>query len=156
MDRAVEAMYKQLLFRVHREILKPAGFKKEDGNFRIFYPDGLGKIINFQRSIYNDQGECRFCINMGLYTRENGQEPNPRFREWECAVRERVAPISLKYREDYWWRIFEGSDMEKLFSEMQAIMTEDVLPWMERFGSRQDVIRAGQRGELRGIVWRNI
>lgn len=156
MEESVESMYKKLISRIHREVLKPAGFKKDGSNFRICYVNGLGKIINFQRSMFNCNAECKFCINMGLYTQQDGEKPNPRFKEYDCAVRERAAFISPRYGKDYWWCIFEGRDMEKLFGEMQAILTEDVLPWMDRFESRQDVIRAGQRGELRGIIWRNI
>ena len=156
MEETLESTYKKLISRIHREVLKPAGFKKDGSNFRICYDNGLGKIINFQRSMFNYHAECRFCINMGLYLPQVGQERIPRFKDYVCAVRERAAFISPRYRKDYWWCIFEGRDMEELFGEMQAILTEDVLPWMDRFESRQDVIRAGQRGELQGIIWRNI
>ena len=90
MNKKLDALYRELLSRVHREILKPAGFKKEGGNFRLIYPNGLSKIINFQRSMYNDDAECRFCINLGLYFQKDMQSPNLRFKEYECPVRQRA------------------------------------------------------------------
>ena len=147
-----DKVYRELLSRIHREILKPAGFKKEGGNFRFYHVNGLCKIINFQRSMFNDGSECRFCINLGLYFQKD--PPNLRFKEYECPVRQRAA--ILAYRNDYWWCIFEGRDMEKLFAEVHAILTTSTLPWMNQFESRQDVIRAGQKGQLRAMIWGNI
>ena len=150
----LDKTYREFLSRVHREILKPAGFKKEGGNFRLFYDNGLCKILSFQRSMYNDRAECRFCINMGLYIQKDLQNPNLRFKEYDCSVRQRAA--ILAYRNDYWWCIFEGRDMEKLYAEVQAMLTNSTLPWLAQFECRQDVIRAGQKGQLRGMIWGNI
>ena len=152
----LDKQYREFISRVHKEILKPAGFKKENANFRIIYPNGLCKIINFQRSLYNDRTECRFCINVGLYFQENPEQPKTRFMEYECQVRQRAGHLSKRYREDTWWCLFEGRDMEKLFGEIQQVLSEDVLPWLDRFESRRDVIRAGQSGTLNAIVMRNL
>jgi len=152
MNKALDAIYRELLSRVYREILKPEGFKKEGGNFRLIYPNGLSKIINFQRSMYNDNQECRFCINVGLYFQEDPQAPNLRFKEYECTVRQRAA-ILAPYGRDFWWSIFEGVDTEELFDEMQFALEEVTLPWLDQFASHQDVIRARQAGTLRANVF---
>ncbi len=156
-----EQRFKELLSRLHREILKPAGFKKEGGNFRLVHDNGLCKIINFQRSMFNYHAECRFCINVGLYIQPDPENPNLRFKEYECSVRNRVRhnleecmdPI---YSTDQWWSIFEGQDMEKLYVEVKAILTTSTLPWLNQFENRQDVIRAGQKGMLKGMISKNI
>ena len=148
----LDKVYRELLSRIHREILKPAGFKKEGGNFRLFHENGLCKIINFQRSMYNDGAECRFCINLGLYFQKD--PPDLRFKEYECPVRQRAAILACG--NDHWWSIFEGVDMEELFAEVQATLTTSTLPWLSQFESRRDVIRAGQKGLLRGMIWGNI
>ena len=156
MDKTLDAMYRELLSRIHREILKPAGFKKEGGNFRLCHDTGLGKIVNFQRSMYNDQAECKFAINVGLYFQKDVRAPNLRFKEYDCPIRQRAACFSPRYGSDHWWCIFEDRDMESLYCEVRTILTEDVLPWMTRFESRQDVIRAGQNGLLKGMIWGDI
>lgn len=148
----LDKTYREFLSRVHREILKPAGFKKEGGNFRLFHDNGLCKIINFQRSMFNGGGECRFCINVGLYIQSDPEHPDLKFKEYDCCVRQRAACMDLFYGRDHWWCIFEGRDMDKLFAEIQSTLTKSTLPWMDQFQSRQDVIRAGQKGLLRGFV----
>ena len=152
----LDKTYREFLSRIHREVLRPAGFKKEGGNFRICYDNGLCKIINFQRSLYNDRAECRFAINLGLYIQKDLEKPNLRFKEYECCVRYRAAHLDPTYRRDHWWSIFEGRDMDKLFAEVQATLTSSTLPWMDQFECRQDVIRAGQKGQLRGMIWGDI
>ena len=149
----LDKVYREFLSRVHREILKPAGFKKEGGNFRLFHENGLCKIINFQRSMYNDNEECRFCVNVGLYFQKDPQNPNFRFKEYECPVRQRAAILSPKYGTDYWWCLFEGRDMEKLFAELQTLLMQDIIPWLDQFESRRDVIRAGQAGKLKANIF---
>ena len=152
----LDKVYREFLSRVHREILKPAGFKKEGGNFRICYDNGLCKIINFQRSMFNDQTECRFCINVGLYIQKDLEHPNLRFKPYDCCVEVRAAGMDPTYRTEHWWCIFEGRDMEKLFAEVQATLTTSTLPWLSQFESRRDVIRAGQKGLLKGMISKNI
>ena len=67
-----------------------------------------------------------------------------------------MVDLDKRYLEDIWWCLFECRDMEKLFDEIQQVLSEDVLPWLDRFHSRQDVIRAGQSGTLNAIVMRNL
>ena len=149
----LDKTYRELLANLHREILKPAGFKKENSNFRIIQPNGTCKILNFQRSMWNDGTECKLCINVGLYFQKDPQNPNLRFREYECQVRQRAGFLSLRYRDDLWWCLFEGRDMESLYADIRRVLTEDVLPWLDRFDTRQDVIRAGQAGILNAHIW---
>ena len=156
MNQALDTMYRALLSRIHREILKPAGFRKEGSNFRLYHDNGMCKIINFQRSMYHDQVQCRFAINIGLYFQKDVREPNLRFKEYECPVRQRATWFSSRYDSDHWWCIFEDGDMEKLYCEVKTILEEDVLPWLAQFESRQDIIRAGQKGLLQGMIWGNI
>ncbi|MBR2047853.1 MAG: DUF4304 domain-containing protein [Oscillospiraceae bacterium] len=145
--------FKDLLSRLHTQVLKPAGFKKENSNFRIIQPNGTCKILNFQRSMWNDGTECKFCINVGLYFQKDPEHPNLRFKEYECQVRRRAGFMSERYREDHWWCLFEGRDMESLYADLKRTLTEDVLPWLDRFDTRQDVIRAGQSGTLNAHIW---
>ena len=149
----LDKQYREFLSCIHREILKSAGFKKENTNFRMIRPNGTCKILNFQRSMWNDSTVCKFCINVGLYFPKEPEHPDLRFKEYECQVRQRAGFLSERYREDHWWCLPEDGDVEKLYAEVRQTLTEDVLPWLDRFDTRQDVIRAGQSGTLNAHIW---
>ena len=135
----------------HR-FLKQKGFKKNGSNFRRFFSDGTCQIINFQKSAFNSDGECRFTINVGLYFQKDMKNPDLRFKEYECQIRTRVTGISKRYVGDYWWVLTEATDDERLYAELQLLMEEDILPWLDQFGTRRDVIRVGQSGALWGMI----
>ena len=152
MDKIADGKFKELLTGLQKELLKSKGFKKNGGNFRQYLPDGTCKIINFQKSMFNGDGECRFTINIGLYFQKDMEKPNLLFKEYECPVRSRVAGISKRYTGDHWWSITENSDAEKLYAEIFALMDEEILPWLDQFSCRRDVIRVGQTGELKNMI----
>jgi hypothetical protein len=152
----MELQFKQLMSRLHAATSKPRGYKKEGQNLRLLQTNGIGKIINFQRSMFNSDGECRFTINVGIYFQKDQEKPNLRFKEYECPIRTRVSGISERYTGDHWWLICDGTDMEKLYTELKTLLEEDVLPWLEQFATAQDVIRMGRSGALRGMIRGNI
>lgn len=154
MNKMLDNRFKTVLSKLHVTYLKPAGFKKTGSNFRIYLPNGLYKIINFQRSMFNGCGECRFTMNLGIYFEKDWENPNLRFKEYQCAIRARISTISEKYTCDQWWDITEDSNDEMLYAELASVITEDVLPWMDQFSSLEATIRLGQTGNLRGHIWK--
>ena len=69
----IEDKYTQLLNRAYTEIFQPMGFKRAGQNFRLFTPDGLGKIVNFRKDKWNQKGRrLGFLIYTGVYF-----EPEP-------------------------------------------------------------------------------
>ena len=157
MENVTDAKFKELLSRLQKELLKQKGFKKSGSNFRQFLPDGTCKIINFQKSMFNGNGICSFTINIGLYFQEDIGNPNIRFKEYDCQVRCRAPDISERYPGvDHWWTISENTDGELLYEELFALLKEDILPWLDQFSCRRDVIRAGQAGKLRNMIWGNV
>lgn len=155
MEKITDVKFKELLSRLQKEVLKAKGFKKSGSNFRLFLPDGTSQMINLQKSQFNDQ-TCSFTLNVGIYFQKDPQNPYLRFKEYECAVRTRVAGISSRYVGDKWWEITDVTDSDQLYSEFFLLMTEDILPWLEQLTSRRDVIRAGQSGKLRNMIWGNV
>lgn len=149
MDRQCDVIFKNLLAKLHKNVLKPNGYKKTDSNFRLFHPNGLCKIINFQKSLYSCDGEIRFTVNVGLYNQQDLENPNLRFKEYECKVRTRVRGVSNRYDTDKWWTITEGTDVERIYAEFETVFIEDVLPWLDQFSSWDDVIRLGRQGGFR-------
>ena len=64
--------FRELLTRLHGDLFKPRGWKKDGQNFRFFQSDGLCRIVNFQKSAYNDGEVLSFYVNLGIYW-----EPQP-------------------------------------------------------------------------------
>ena len=152
MDKPVDVEFKKLLGELHKTLFKAKGYKKTGSNFRLYLPDGLCKIVNFQKSQFNDRDECRFTINIGLYFQKNPEQPYLMFQEYECQIRTRVAGISRRYVGDHWWILTERTDSEKLCAELLALMQEDILPWLDQFSCCRDVIRVGQTGKLKNMI----
>ena len=139
-DNLVQQQFKELVSRIHKEVLKPLGFRKDGNNFRLCHPDGLCKIINFQRSAFNPWFECRFTINMGIYYEPGEELENAKFKEYHCWIRNRAAKISPQYGWDYWWIIseLEKTDMELLYVELKTLLKENVMTWFGQFTSKKE------------------
>ena len=133
--------FKELLTRLHAEVFKPRGWSKEGQNFRFFQPDGLCRIVNFQKSAYNDAEVLSFYINLGIYWEPQPEIMNRRFKEYECRVRGRVHGNVEK------WNIFEGRDMDKLFSELKTLIEGKVMDRFDTLTSRKEaLLRYGASG----------
>ena len=156
MEKITDTVFKEMLSKLQKEFLKGKGFRKTGNSFRMVLPDGTSKIINFQKSSFNSGEECRFTINVGLYFQKDMENPNLRFKEYECQVRTRVSGISKRYVGDHWWVLTEVTNPEMLYREILGLMEEDIVPWLEQFETRRDVIRVGQTGALRGMLWGSI
>ena len=144
----MDKQFSCLLSRLHKEVLKPQGFRKEGGNFRRFSGDGLGQIINFQKSSWNSGEECRFTINIGVYAELGDEIQNVKFKEYECHLRTRINGISLRYRGDQWWSIMPGRNMDELFGELKRLMEEDVLPFLTKTSTHEGLIKQMQTGKF--------
>ena len=133
--------FKELLTRLHAEVFKPRGWSKEGQNFRFFHPDGLCRIVNFQKSAYNDAEVLSFYINLGIYWEPQPEIMNRRLKEYECRVRGRVHGNVEK------WNIFEGRDMDKLFSELKTLIEGKVMDRFDTLTSRNEaLLRYGASG----------
>lgn len=156
MQKDTDRMFKDFLSRLQKEVLKAKGFRKSGSNFRVILPDGTSKIISFQKSMFNSDGECRFTVNIGLYFQENTDTPNLRFKEYECQIRTRISGISKRYVGDHWWMLTEVTDTEKMYAELRSLFEEEIIPWLDQFQIRRDVIQMGQTGALRGMIRGNV
>ena len=140
-DKVTVQLFKDLLTRLHTDVLKPRGFKKDGSNFRFYRPDGLCWIINFQRSMFCAWFECGFTMNVGVYYEPDVPVKNVKFREQQCWIRTRAAAISPRYEGmDHWWEINElqKTDMDALYEELKCYLECDVLPWLEKFDSKEE------------------
>jgi hypothetical protein len=130
MDKWVKDLFNQYC--------KPLGYKRDGANFRLIQPDGLGKIINFQRNRYNTVQSCSFTINVGVYFEKSPTLKNLKFKEYECLARSRPK-LSAP---DPWWTIETGSSPEVIWLDLEKSFSEAILPWFHRFPSKQDTLDA--------------
>ena len=82
--------FEELLKQIHVELLKPMGWKKQGKNFRFIREDGIGQIINFQKSKWNTSEKCDFFINYGIYIEAEQTLTNKVYKEYDCQLRRRA------------------------------------------------------------------
>ena len=151
----MEEAWRELLAEV-QHLLKPLGWRKEGGNFRLFLPDSLGWIIQFQRDRTNTAEEIGFTVNAGVYLEKDVPMTNRRFREVDCQVRARPACLSPRYGRDTWWRLAAGTDLAALREEMKAFLLRDVLPFLDRFPTRERTVELILNGQAEAWTDRNV
>lgn len=146
----IEDKYTQLLNRAYTEIFQPMGFKRAGQNFRLFTPDGLGKIVNFRKDKWNQKDRrLGFYINTGVYFEPEPAIKNRAFKEYACQIRNsgyNPTPTDeygkkgeeFSYNKQFWY-IFKRTDMEAMYQDLKQSM-EDVFDWFDHFESRQAVI----------------
>ncbi len=128
-----EERFRLLLRRTHEALLKPMGFRKDGQNFRLIRNDGRlsrGYIVHFQKSAFNDRTELRFTVNIGK--KSCFGTIDPKFKDYDCFPdgQERLARIAPQYGFDKWWSITAETDMEKLETEILALLRAVGLPWL--------------------------
>lgn len=128
-------------------MLKPLGFQK-CGNIFISQHEELSWIIDIQKSLWNNKDEAQFTLNCGVYvpgvisTYINQPEPKvPTLRH--CCISARVGMLSDN-KLDKWWKLYRNDDLEsidrKVGSEILERIQLNVLPFLYRFKSRQEVV----------------
>lgn len=151
----MEEAWRELLAEVQR-LLKPLGWWKEGGNFRLLLPDGLGWIIQFQRDRTNTAEDIGFTVNAGVYLEKDVPMTNRRFREVDCQVRARPACLSPRYGRDTWWHLTAGTDPAALGKELKAFLLRDVLPFLDRFPTRERTVELILNGQAEAWTDRNV
>ena len=86
----MQTVFSDLVKRIFEEYFKPLGWKRQGQNYRRVEKDGLGRIINFQKSSWNSKDEVIFYINYGIYIEVEDNIVNKSFKEYECQFRNRA------------------------------------------------------------------
>ena len=155
MDKVVDRKFNKLVGDIHRSCLKGRGFKKTANMFRLYRSPEMSNIIYFQKSRWNYGEECRFTINVGVYLQPDLEQPNSRFREYDCQIGTRIGGISNRYEGDHWWTITEETDDQVLYKEFLFIFEKEILPWLDQFETWLDIVRKVKAGELKGMLYSN-
>lgn len=118
----VQDIFKRLIDEIYIEYFKPNGWKKQGLNYRLFDNSGLGNIINFQKSKWNDANNIEFYVNYGVYMEAGDCITNKLFKEHECQFRNRTKVHNGTYI------LNENTNYEKLKSEViMALKEADIL-----------------------------
>ena len=158
----MENEFKELLSKVS-EITKPSGYKKEASNFRLFAPDGLCKIINFQKNKWNTQEHLEFVINAGIYFEKDAAIENRKYKEYECQIRKRFdrrIDSEKSGSREIWWCIDRNTDADVLFESVRNALGH-IFEWFNVFTDKEATIemmlngKAEQYTDINVMAYRN-
>ena len=133
MENELQTVFIKLLSEIHKEILKPNGWKKEGQNFRLVLPGSpksKGILISFQKSQWNDSDQLQFTINACSVYAYRPFTIDPKFRINNNFNYLRPGDISQKYINHNWWSITVDTDYEKLKSEIKEYLVEYAIPYL--------------------------
>jgi hypothetical protein len=148
MKTKVEVKFNQVVKEAFHQVLKPLGFKKKNNNF--YKPcEGFGHMVNLQKSIYYSKEHLHFTINIGLFLPEFYKgyfktEPPAFPSEPDCVIRKRVG--WLLDGNDKWWDVTHETDSDLLSEELKTIVCQKILPFLDQYQSKADVLSAVNRG----------
>ena len=133
MENTTQSIIKELVARLHGDILKPRGFKKSAHTW--IRTDGWSKLINLQLSKSNTSAEASFTLNLGVFIRElhdaaGSYSVTGEPKEPDCDIRTRVGML-LPSGTDKWWKVTPASNTGRLFDEVSADLIDAGLPWLE-------------------------
>ncbi|NDV95271.1 DUF4304 domain-containing protein [Dysgonomonas sp. 521] len=141
----IEKKFDYLVSKIIWPHFKTLGYKKSGNNFRFYNEEGLGKIVNFQKSVYYDKQHIHFTINLGIYSMEidkywSSRQLGPKFLEYNCPIRIRIGRL-LEDR-DIWFDLTNNIEEAKLYSKIENIFIKNILPYLAKFQSQEDIFKA--------------
>lgn len=143
----VQEIFKRLINEIYTEYYKPMGWKKQGSNYRYFDESGLGRIINFQKSKWNNDTNIEFFINYGLYMEIGNIIENKSFKEYECQFRNRTAFHNGIYH------LNENTNYEKMKGEILKALEEanDIFSKVDSKETFVSMILSGEMQKFSGI-----
>ena len=145
MKTIAETKFDRVIKQSFYETLKPLGFKKKGNNFYV-QKNGIGHIINIQKSSYYSKDNIHFTINTGVFLPEFWaafynyfEKPMPDYpTEPECILRRRIG--ALRNENDKWYDVRDDSDEDELIREMKVNLDKYILPHFGRLFSKHMLI----------------
>ncbi|MDU0371435.1 DUF4304 domain-containing protein [Hymenobacter endophyticus] len=128
-------------------LFKELDYKRRGNNFRQYFADeGWGRILNVQKSAWNDPCSIQFTINVGIYLLEAervnnwGRVSAERFLEPDCLVRKRIGRL-IGEKPDRWYELTPESPVDVIEQEVLADVRAYALPFLQQVQSTDDIIR---------------
>ena len=148
------ARMKEVVGRV-APLLRDRGFRKSRHTFNREPEPGLVQVLGFQMGQHHPPGTVElpvlrpnlygaFTINLGLWLQEaetlGRPGSRPKFvRDSQCHVHWRIGAL-LPERGDWWWTL--DAPVEELAGLVDSLLADDALPFLDRFASREELLRA--------------
>lgn len=123
------------------EFYRPLGWRKQGQNFRYFQEDGLGRIINFQKSKWNTRDDLTFYINYGLYIEAGDTIENKTFPEYICQILNRTDGVKGEYR------ILSEKDIPYIKRKVVEDLRE-VTGFFNAIPTKKELVRVLLNGEI--------
>ncbi|WP_295653128.1 DUF4304 domain-containing protein [uncultured Mucilaginibacter sp.] len=153
MKTSAELAFDSIVTDIFHKTLKPRGYKKKGNNFYI-QNNGIGKIINLQKSKYNSKEYISFTINTGIFSPEywnnyynysnKGIPDYP--TEPECILRRRIG--ELLGTKDTWYEISADSDIDELKAIQFYNLSRVILPYFDKINSNDDILIELDKGRI--------
>lgn len=134
-------IFNGLISEIFTANFKPLGWMKHGSNIRRVYEDGLGRIINFQKSKWNNDGNTDFFINYGLYMEVDNDFINKSFKEYECQFRSRTESYKGIYH------LNANIDYDKVKNEVLEALVE-ATKLFEKVDSKETLVSMILSGEI--------
>lgn len=124
--------------------LKPLGFTKHGRTHHRFVDGDISQVINFQcgQSIYDLDHEV--VVNIGVRIPEivlgefhGDAELKKYYKEYECNVRSKIGLVGGQKIHVY----DLSGDVDDIIEDLLRRVKNDVLPFFERFGSRDAILK---------------
>lgn len=123
-------------------LLKKSNFTKDGSTFRQ-KADGVIKVVNFQKSPYNDTESVKFYINLGLYwidfqSFRTSILPSKRPKEYDCTIRRRLGKS---------WEITEKTDFGALCEEVLKLLANEGMSWLNKGSTPEGALALLKEGK---------
>jgi hypothetical protein len=145
MKSIAETKFDKVVSDGFQATLKPLGFKKKGNNF-YKQGNGIGHIINLQKSTYYSKDHIHFTINTAVFLPEYwatcynyfGKQVPDYPTEPECILRQRIG--DLRNENDKWFDITSDTDEEEMIQEMKINLNQFILPHFGRALTKEMLI----------------
>ena len=125
-----------------KALMKAKGFKKKARNFYKELDGGVFLLVNVQGSMYNDNQDARYTVNLGVFFPEiyelvgfGNVAKVPSVPD--CSISKRIGHLKPE-KTDYWWQLTPASNLQQLATNLSASVEQYGLPWLQRNSSIAD------------------
>lgn len=144
--------YRKIILTKMREVLKPAGFKKQNTHFLREIND-IVCLVQLQSSPFATQTNLSVTVNLGVFSfpiaEVVGYKGNPRI--YSSHWQERIGHF-LPKKGDYWWSIKSFDQAEKTGAEISQILQNTILPFFETMNSTKK-LKVFWENDKSHIIW---
>jgi len=141
-----------------RPLLREHGFRVQGRTFNRKTPDGLTHVVAFQMGRSDPPGTVyvpgltqnlygKFTVSLGVYVPEVpqyhlGNVAGKFVQDYHCCVRARLGEVGPE-QQDIWWELQENPQLDH---EIQQRLLRDALPFLERFNTRDALLKELSNG----------